>query len=164
MLKVVLQGIWRYFLVKIVDENSGLPFLTLYCSKIFIWLEYRKEEASKQVVLWWCGAIHGAWGRAWLHSLGLHQRALGWNWEPKSRDVSPARGLTQPWKERRAADLLTMWSLGEICRFCENHKTLKRSSERLRNFRQQSQPFSVALKLYMEIFADEFYLSENRSW
>lgn len=99
-----------------------------------------------------------------VHSLGLHQRALGWHWEPKSWDVSCGEDWASLERERRAAGLLTIWFSGEICRFCESHKTVKRSSERSRNLRQQSQPFSVVLKLYMEIFADDFYLSQNRSW
>lgn len=87
-----LQGIWRSFLVKIVDENSGIPFLILCCFEVCIWSEYRKELASQTDCLLinllqvWSHAGQGhprSPGQGFGCAPG-HQGALGWDWEPKN--------------------------------------------------------------------------------
>jgi len=69
--------------------------------------------------------------------------------------VSPEKGVEEQ-LTCRACFPGEMGSLGE------NQKTVKWNSTRSGDLRQQSQYFSAALKLSMEIFAHDFYLSENK--
>lgn len=73
-----------------------------------------------------------------LPALGPGSPGMGLGTQEQPQHVSCVGGGSQPGrgeKSRRAADLLAMCFLGEICRFCEKHKTAKWSSKRSRNLR-----------------------------
>lgn len=118
---MVSQGIGRSFLVRIVDENSRIPFLILCCYEVCIWSEYRKELASQTDCLQ--TKLPQVWGRAVQGHLQSPVQGFG---------CAPCVGTREPWdrtgntrtapacklgggsqlgkgeKSRRAADLLAM--------------------------------------------------------
>lgn len=98
---MVSQGIGSSFLVKIVDENSGIPFLILCCYEVCIWSEYRKELASQTDCLQ--TNLPRVWGRAVQGHLQSPVQGFG---------CAPCVGTREPWDgtgNPRTAPACKLW-------------------------------------------------------